>query len=76
MAGNIAEWTAKRAENSKNWTGFEIIKGWSFAFSEPYSFRASARLAVPPINGPVGYIGFRCAMDAPTDARPTEASGT
>ena len=74
MGGNVAEWTATVGGVEKHWPNFEIIKGGSFAFSEPYSFLAAGRLAVPVINGSVGYIGFRCAMDAPADAKRTACS--
>lgn len=65
MAGNVAEWTS--TESTQN-PGFYFVKGGSFIHSQPHNFRSAARAAQPSPNGMAGYIGFRCAMNAPVGA--------
>jgi hypothetical protein len=69
MAGNVSEWTSKRAETLDDDTpgvdiDFRMVKGGSFVLSQPYNFRCTRRVANFTEDGALGYIGFRCAMDA------------
>ena len=59
MAGNVAEWCP-----------VGIVRGGSFAKSEPYMFACSYSEGHPTNNGAIGYIGFRCAMDAAQENPP------
>jgi hypothetical protein len=65
MAGNVAEWTSTKAENIAEEADFRIVKGGSYVLSQPYNFRCVHRAAHFIDDGVVGYIGFRCATDAP-----------
>jgi formylglycine-generating enzyme required for sulfatase activity len=64
MAGNVMEWVHyKKTEG--------LARGGSFAQAEPWQFSCDARVIHPTNHGGLGYIGFRCAMDAEAVSRPS-----
>lgn len=60
MAGNVMEWVGYGKTPG-------LARGGSFAQAEPWQFTCSARVIHPTNHGGLGYIGFRCAMDAEPD---------
>ncbi len=63
MAGNLTEWVEAPLPKSLQYTA--IVKGGSFVNSAPWQLLCATRNAHPKGHGGVGYIGFRCALDAP-----------
>ena len=63
MAGNLAEWVEAPLPKPVQYTA--IVKGGSFVNSAPWQFLCATRNAHPKGHGGLGYLGFRCALDAP-----------
>ncbi len=64
MAGNVMEWVGYATPPG-------LVRGGSFAQAAPWQFSCSARVIHPTNHGGLGYIGFRCAMDAGRVTRTT-----
>ena len=63
MAGNLAEWVEAPLPKPVQYTA--LVKGGSFVNSAPWQFLCATRNAHPKGHGGLGYLGFRCALDAP-----------
>ncbi|MBD3174732.1 MAG: SUMF1/EgtB/PvdO family nonheme iron enzyme, partial [Armatimonadia bacterium] len=77
MAGNVSEWTADHYDanaylrystgdySPPPHSGTRAVRGGAWGYGAEYDYRCSRRKAGPASSSSV--VGFRCAMDPPSD---------
>ena len=77
MVGNVAQWTATHSQpaNPERGWAWYVVKGAGTAHTLRFNFRCAAVNFSAHSSRRHGWLGFRCAMDAPAGA-PTERADT